>query len=302
MDLPLVTVFTLIYNTNPKYVIEAIKSVQASKYPNIQHIIIDDCSPDSMPKQTIKKWIEENNYPCEFYEHEVNYGICKTLNHVLHLAKGEFILGCSDDKITTDRIKKDVQVFSTLQSDYAIVFSLCQVINSNSELQPKVFPSLEIPSDDNYWHRLLESNCIAAPAVTYRVESLKKIGGFKENFKFEDYEIYLRLSSQGYKFKCLPEILTYYRIHNESISMKLNFDIEDIRILSSFSDVLGVKKIVFEKVWDIVYLKKSNFPEAKHLYEFHFSKHIGLKVISKIKSRLLLRILCKIFPLKRIKI
>ena len=40
---PLVTVFTLIYNTNPKYVIEAIESVRANNYSNLQHIIIDDC-------------------------------------------------------------------------------------------------------------------------------------------------------------------------------------------------------------------------------------------------------------------
>jgi glycosyltransferase involved in cell wall biosynthesis len=74
-DYPLVTVVTLIYNTNPKFVIEAIESVRANNYSNIQHIIIDDCSPDPEPKEVVKNWIQENNYSCEFYEHDENYGI-----------------------------------------------------------------------------------------------------------------------------------------------------------------------------------------------------------------------------------
>ncbi|MFN5849008.1 MAG: glycosyltransferase family 2 protein, partial [Chitinophagales bacterium] len=121
MDYPLVTVFTLIYNTDPRYVIEAIESIRANNYPNLQHIIIDDCSPDIKPKQVVKSWIRENNYSCEFYEHKVNYGLCKTLNHVLELAKGEYLFGCSDDLITENRIRQDVETFLELNGDYAIV-------------------------------------------------------------------------------------------------------------------------------------------------------------------------------------
>ena len=62
MNYPLVTVFTLIYDTNPKFVIQAIESIRANNYPNLQHIIIDDCSINPQSKETVKKWISENKF------------------------------------------------------------------------------------------------------------------------------------------------------------------------------------------------------------------------------------------------
>lgn len=132
MSNPLVTVFTLIYNTNPKYVIEAIESVRANDYSNLQHIIIDDCSPDVAPKQEVKKWIQENNYTCEFYEHDINYGLCKTLNHVLELAKGKYLCACSDDILSPEAIKVGVELLEKLPQNYAGVFSDVYLIDGFS--------------------------------------------------------------------------------------------------------------------------------------------------------------------------
>src|SRR6188474_3378131 len=100
-SLPLVTVFSLVYNTG-KYVIEAIESVKANNYPNIQHIIIDDCSYDGVSTELVSDWIKENNYNCTFIKHEKNQGICRTLNEILRLAKGKYIFGVSDDLIMPD--------------------------------------------------------------------------------------------------------------------------------------------------------------------------------------------------------
>ena len=139
MDYPLVTVFTLIYNTNPKFVIEAIESVRANNYPNLQHIIIDDCSSDQLPKEKVKNWILENNYPCEFYEHEINYGVCKTLNHVLELAKGKYIFGCSDDVILNNKIITEVNILNNLDEKYAATYSDAYLINDENKVLQGLF-------------------------------------------------------------------------------------------------------------------------------------------------------------------
>ena len=49
-----------------------------------EHIIIDDCSTDNSVK-VIENWIKENDYECTFIKHEVNQGICKTLNESIKL-------------------------------------------------------------------------------------------------------------------------------------------------------------------------------------------------------------------------
>jgi glycosyltransferase involved in cell wall biosynthesis len=205
---PRVTVFTLIYNTNPRYIIEAIESVRANNYPNIQHIIIDDCSPDPIPKSIVKDWIAKENYPCEFYEHDVNFGICKTLNHVLQLAKGKYMFGCSDDVILCERIWGDINLFESNKL-IDVVHSNYQIINSSGELS---FKGKEISIENKlYFDRLLVSNFISAPTVTWKVERLKQVGGFSEKFKFEDYELWLRMAKMGCLFEFRNEITTLYR-------------------------------------------------------------------------------------------
>lgn len=297
---PLVTVFTLIYNTNPRFVIEAIESVRANNYPNLQHIIIDDCSPNPEPKRVVKEWINREKYLCEFYEHEVNYGVCKTLNHVLELAKGKYLLGCSDDLITVDRIFNDVEIFNSLSEEYAIVFGLTQEINSSSQLQPRVFPNLIVPNQDNYWSLLINKNVFPAPSTTYRVCALKEVGGFNENLSFEDYEINLRFSYCNYRFKCIPKINSFYRIHDKSMSQRLNFEIERIKILSLFKDRNEVKEILFKQIWLMAYHKKDGYRDSIQVFEKAYSKSLKLRFISYMKSKRLIRLSNKIFKLDRI--
>lgn len=222
MEFPLVTIFTLIYNTNPKYVIEAIESVRNNNYPNIQHIIIDDCSPDPTPKQIVKQWITDNNYPCEFYEHELNYGICKTLNHVLDLTKGKYLIGCCDDILLKNRIIDDVTIFESLIENYAVIYSKAMILNNNGELTNKFLPEFEINENSDYFDRLIQSNFIPAPTVTYKTSLIKKIGGFNEEFIFEDYEMWLRILSKGFKLYYYNNCNTIYRVHNESMSNSNN--------------------------------------------------------------------------------
>jgi glycosyltransferase involved in cell wall biosynthesis len=102
--LPLVTIFTLVYNTNPKYVMEAIDSIYAQTYKNIEHIIINDNPNDLISWPVIKNYIISNNLPSIIIEHEENYGICKTLNQILQISRGEYLFGCSDDKILCDKL------------------------------------------------------------------------------------------------------------------------------------------------------------------------------------------------------
>lgn len=222
MEYPLVTVFTLIYNTNPTFVIEAIKSIKGNNYPNIQHIIIDDCSPNSEPKELVKKWIAENNYACEFYEHDVNYGVCKTLNHVLELSKGKYLIGCSDDILLENRIIDDVAIFESLREDYAVIFSKAKILNNNGELINKFLPEFEINENIDYFDQLIQSNFIPAPTVTYKTSLIKKIGGFNEEFIFEDYELWLRILTREYKLYYHNNYNTNYRIHDEGMSNNQN--------------------------------------------------------------------------------
>jgi glycosyltransferase involved in cell wall biosynthesis len=242
-ELPLVTVFTLIYNTNPTYIIEAIESVRANEYPNIQHIIIDDCSPDSLPKEQVKAWIQKENYHCEFYEHEINFGISRTINHVLELAKGEFLIGCCDDVLLSNRISADVNFFLNY-SEIDLIHSKAELIDGESKSIGKVVPnSNQINRFENYFNCLLFSNFIVAPTVSLRVKTIKKLGGYSDKFKIDDYEMWLRMSGFGCGFYFRDEVTTQYRIHSDSFTSanwRLMFN-EDVKIKILYTNKSNTK-------------------------------------------------------------
>ena len=89
MTCPLVTIISPCYN-HSEFIIESLDSIRNQIYPNIEHIIIDDCSKDGSVLR-IKEWISKHNYKCLFIQHNINKGISFTLNEGITLAKGEFI-------------------------------------------------------------------------------------------------------------------------------------------------------------------------------------------------------------------
>jgi glycosyltransferase involved in cell wall biosynthesis len=105
--LPLVTIISPCYN-HSKFVIESLESIKNQSYPNIEHIIIDDCSSDDSVKK-IEDWITANEYKCVFIKHKMNMGISYTLNKSLKTSKGKYWAGLSTDDIAGhDRIEKFV--------------------------------------------------------------------------------------------------------------------------------------------------------------------------------------------------
>ena len=131
---PLVTIFTLVFNTG-KYVVETLNSVRSNKYPNIQHIIIDDCSSDRESVPYIEKWIEDNNYPCTFIKHQRNMGICKSINEVLQITEGKYIFGVCDDLILPEKVQRQVELLENASPEYGVVYSDAYLINGNGILK-----------------------------------------------------------------------------------------------------------------------------------------------------------------------
>jgi glycosyltransferase involved in cell wall biosynthesis len=231
-DYPLVTVVTLIYNTNPKFVIEAIESVRANNYSNIQHIIIDDCSPDPEPKEVVKNWIQENNYSCEFYEHDENYGICRTLNHVLDLSKGKYLIGCCDDLLKNNAIPKMVQFFELASDDCKIVFGDIDTIDENNKILNNTFFSDKCnPNSYISFEKYLKNECrFPTVGCMYKVKDLVEIGMYDERLRSEDYDMHLRLLKIG-KATYVGNIAASYRRHSNQISQNFGVKYYDDRIL-----------------------------------------------------------------------
>jgi glycosyltransferase involved in cell wall biosynthesis len=295
---PLVTVFTLIYNTNPKFVIEAIESVRANNYPNLQHIIIDDCSPNPGPKKVVQEWIKKENYSCEFYEHEVNYGVCKTLNHVLELAKGKYIFGCSDDLILSDKIITEVEILEKLNDTYAATYSDATLIDEQNNplygLFIQKYRSFHRLPEGNVYNILLEGNFLPVMAMLWKTDVIREVGGYDENLSYEDFDLHLRIFKK-YKIKLINKKLAKYRIHSDSLMNNLtDWNKDLLRIYYKHLD----QRIARDKIQEIVRIVISGSTSItdlkKHYIKYPYFWFLFKKIFffdSNIISRNILKLL-----------
>ena len=119
---PLVTIGVANYN-NANYVLDTLNSIKAQNYPNVEVVIIDDCSADSSPAM-IRDWLKDYNKPVKFIIHEKNRGVSAVCNQILKNAKGKYIsLIATDDIMMPEKISIQVDIMEKTPDDVGIVYS-----------------------------------------------------------------------------------------------------------------------------------------------------------------------------------
>ncbi len=237
---PLVTICTLVHYTHPEFVISAIESIYNQTYQNIEHIIVNDAPDDKQYWPQIKKYLIDNNLPSRIIEHEVNFGVCKTLNQIIEISDGKYFCGCSDDILLPNKIETEVSVFESIDEEYALCYSDTEFIDSKGEKLNISFIKnnldLNYLPEGNIFELLLDRVFIPAISVLYKKSALLEIGGFDQSIGFEDLDIFLRLSKK-YKIKYIDIPLTEYRQHDFSLSKKYEkWDSDLIKIYKKHVD------------------------------------------------------------------
>jgi glycosyltransferase involved in cell wall biosynthesis len=219
-ELPLCTIGTLCYNTG-KYVIEALECVLKQNYPNIQHIIVDDCSTDDSV-QEVQKWIEQNNYKCVFIKHQVNRGVHHGLREILDLAEGKYLSFISDDLWTDDKLLKQISLFEKLDESYAMIYGDSDLIDKDGNVMIKsMFEDYKgkgfIPPSGNIFTEVVKDFYFFIQASTIKLSHFRTIKSpFDKEIISEDWDWQLHLS-RDFNILGINEIFAHYRWLETSI-------------------------------------------------------------------------------------
>lgn len=237
---PLVSVIIPYYNSG-NTIQETIDSVFNQSYPNFEIWIINDGSTD---KNSIEKLKDFENNPKINILHQDNAGPSVARNNAIKKSKGKYIVFLdSDNKIRKEYIQKAIDIFSTNQN-IAIVYSDYNLFGEKSGIHR----SLPINSSALVLHNPID-NC-----VLIRQSVFRQVGGFDEFLSkkgLEDWELWIRLVSNNYRFQYIEEVLFDYRIVNDSRTQGIaNKNLEEIKsyIYKKHSDFLAEQyKIIFNK-------------------------------------------------------
>lgn len=221
MSGPVVSVICLSYN-HKRFIREAIDSVIAQTYRNIEVILIDDASTDGT--QEVIKEYQQAHPEFKVFLLEKNLGNCAAFNYALKNASGEFVIDfATDDVMLPDRVEKQVGQFSRLDKSYGVVFSDALYIDEAGKEKYKHFERLfkngllrNVPEGDIY-HKVLSTYFIPSPTMMVRKIVFDNIGGYDERLSYEDFDFWVR-SSRQFEYAFLNEVTTKIRISQRSMS------------------------------------------------------------------------------------
>ena len=207
MNKPLVSVILSVYNGFP-FLPFAIDSLLNQTYENIEILILNDGSDD----QTAEILAYYIHLDCRIRVFtQSNLGLTKSLNRLISIASGEFILRHdADDYSHVTRISRQVEVLSLFDLDFVV----CRAFLGNSNVIAPRYAHL-VPC----WITLLHSNPFIHGTLLIKKSALEYIGCYDESFNVsQDYDLFSRLVYSGYRFTYLSEPLYFLRRHVFSIS------------------------------------------------------------------------------------
>lgn len=214
----LVSVVVPVYNSE-KYIVEALDSILASDYANIEVVCVDDGSKDSS-LEILKNYASKDNRVRVYSQS--NAGACAARNYAISISRGELILPVdSDNKITSTFISRAVNV---MISDVDVKVVAPRAMYFGDKTGEWILPQFSL--------NLLARKNIIDTCAMFRESDWTRVGGYCNEIKTrEDWAFWISILKDGGRVVRLPEIEFFYRVRATSkraTNRHLKFDVIDI--------------------------------------------------------------------------
>lgn len=194
---PLVSIIITNYNYG-RFLAEAIESALAQTWQDREILFIDDGSTDGSVEIA-------SRYPITVLTQR-NSGVCVARNNALSMARGEYVMFLdADDRLVPTAVEHMLDRLRDAPADVGYVYGQMEYFGVKTGL----FASH--PFDPR---KLAKANFVCATTLLRR-QVIVDAGGYDDGFRMlrEDWELYLRLWSLGYRGEFLPEVILEYRKH-----------------------------------------------------------------------------------------
>ncbi len=209
MPEPTVAVIIPTYNRS-RYLREAIESVLAQTRPADEIIVVDDGSTDDTPQLCA-------SYSRVRYIRQENQGQAVARNRGMREAKSEYLWFLDDDDMLVETAIESNLAAMTVNGKADLVYARSRRINADGHIMGEDLVNHRMPR--NLIFSLSQDNFIRIQTVLARRDAVVKSGGFDKNMvPCEDYELWLRMATLGYRITYNPSIVALYRNHQGSVS------------------------------------------------------------------------------------
>ena len=216
-----------------RYLPACVEGVRSQTFQDFEVIALDDGSTDGT-----REWLADNfgavsdesdpsrasDKRFKLVFNEKNLGTYGTLNVGLAQAKGEFIAVLNDDDFwAPTKLERQIELFEK-NPKVGLVHTDGAFIDGSGEKIEGSPLGFEFPKTEtgDVLLALMYANKIIASAALVRRECFERLGDFNEAyFGSGDWEMWYRIAEE-YDIGYVDKPLTFYRVHGENASHKLD--------------------------------------------------------------------------------
>ena len=203
---------------------EAIESCLAQSYKNIELIIVDSSTDNSM--EIIEKYKDDERVSI-YHRNDSSWSLPQKLNFLVEKANGDYIkFAWSDDILMKDCIKKNINFAKKYDLDFVNI-DMSWINYEGKEIRKSINKELfkiknnlvsENPGKHlNYFVKFGARGpfAIGPNSLFAKKKSLKKIGKFNENFIQEDVPFVYKMYTKKFKIGYINEPLWRFRVFDK---------------------------------------------------------------------------------------
>tara|TARA_R100000700_G_C3162241_1_gene138082 strand:+ start:288 stop:1016 length:729 start_codon:yes stop_codon:yes gene_type:complete len=211
---PKISVICSVYNAS-KWLEGYLNALNNQFEDSFEVIFIDANSTDNS-LEIIQKFDFRDGIKVSIIENLERISIYTAWNMGIREANGHYVMNWNTDDLLYPSALQTYTEYILRNPKVDLFYSPCCVINSQS------FDNIVgMRNWPDYSHETLLKLCIGGPFPLVRKEAIEKCGFFKEKYTSSgDYEMWLNLSANKFKFKKIPDIIGCFYHRDDSVSVE----------------------------------------------------------------------------------
>lgn len=265
MKKDLVSVVMSTYNESIDDLLVSIASILNQTYTKFEYLIVSDNPNNDMLNDFLQK-IEDYDERIKVVYNEKNIGLPKSLNKAIALSSGDYILRMDADDISyPNRLEEELNCMKHNNAD--IVFTNYIYIDDKNNIIKR---SGDSSFDKNNANNLLKKNIYHHPTALVKKHVIDEAGGYRDIKYAEDYDLWLRIYENDFKFYFLDKYLFLYKLREDGISLS-----NKPKQIASF---LYVKELMIERLCNNGI--DSHSPEKQNMFLREMLDDVDLKKVN----------------------
>ncbi len=208
-------------HNRPDALVGAVGSVVAQTSPADAVIVVDDGSQPAVEVPVLRAMLPD----ITVLRNEPAQGGNAARNRGWRSSTCEWIAFLDDDDRFLERKVAALRAAIRTDPGADVLYHHAWIRMVNEGIGYRTAPKDLRTSDDPYAELLVGNYVGGTSMVTVRRSALMAVDGFDEDLpSMQDYDLWLRLAQQGYRFHLIPEVLTHYAYVTGSAQVSTDVD------------------------------------------------------------------------------